>query len=300
MSKLGLTGLGGRILVLGAMAVLLLSAGCLGRVMTGGYDGVDEGMMPGGMDGGGMRGMMGGGWDGYDGYDGGGWAGAYAGPQGLYVGGAGMVSGAPDVAVLRMGVESVEDTAAAARANAAAAMAAVMAELAAADVAEEDIQTYYFDISPRYRNVRVGEDWDYVLTGYAVSNQVMVKIRDLDRAGAVIDAVTGAAGDLIRVNGIDFGIEDSEELEDAARAAAIADMERKAGMMAAAAGVRLGRLVYLSEAEFYPQAAATLERSVALDEAAGFAVTGIAAGELEVSARVQGVYLILGAAEPGP
>ena len=296
MSKLGFRSLGGRVLVLAATAALLLSVGCMARMMTGGYDGVDGGMMPGmmagGKDGGGMRGMMSGGWASYEKVGGWEWVGPYEGPQGMYVSGYGTVSGSPDIAVISMGVESVEDTAAAARANAAAAMAAVMAALAEANVAEEDIQTRYFSISPRYRNVQVGGDWEYVLTGYAVSNQATVKIRDLDSAGAVIDAVTAAAGDLIRVNGIDFGIEDAGELEDAARAAAIEDMARKAELMADASGVELGRLVYLSEID-YPQAQlVNIERSVALDEGGGYALTGISAGELDVTARVQGVYLI--------
>ena len=291
MSKLGFRSLGRRVLVLAAAAALLLSTGCMARMMTGGYDGVD-GMMAGGKDGGGMRGMMSGGWASYEKVGGWEWVGPYEGPQGMYVSGYGTVSGSPDIAVISMGVESVEDTAAAARANAAAAMAGVMAALAEANVAEEDIQTRYFSISPRYRNVQVGSDWEYVLTGYAVSNQATVKIRDLDSAGAVIDAVTAAAGDLIRVHGIDFGIEDAEELEEAALEAAIADMERKAEMMAEASGVELGRLVYLSEID-YPQAQlVNIERSVALDEGGGYGLTGISAGGVEVIARVQGGYLI--------
>ena len=297
MSKLGFRALGGRVLVLAAAAALLLSTGCMARMMTGGYDGVDgvmmPGMMAGGKDGGGMRGMMSGGWASYEKVGGWEWVGPYEGPQGMYVSGYGTVSGTPDIAVISMGVESVEDTAAAARANAAAAMAGVMAALAEANVAEEDIQTRYFSISPRYRNVQQsGGDWEYVLTGYAVSNQATVKIRDLDSAGAVIDAVTAAAGDLIRVHGIDFGIEDAEELEEEALEAAIEDMARKAELMADASGVELGRLVYLSEID-YPQAQlVNIERSVALDEGGGYGLTGISAGELEVIARVQGVYLI--------
>lgn len=303
MSQLGFKALGGRVLILAAAAALLLSTGCMARMMTGGYDGVDgvmmPGMMAGGKDGGGMRGMMSGGWASYEKVGSWEWVGPYEGPQGMYVSGYGTVSGTPDIAVISMGVESVEDTAAAARANAATAMAAVMAALAEANVAEEDIQTRYFSISPRYRNVQqAGGDWEYVLTGYAVSNQATVKIRDLDSAGAVIDAVTAAAGDLIRVHGIDFGIEDAEELEEAALEAAIADMARKAELMAEASGVELGRLVYLSEID-YPQAQlVNIERSVALDEGGGYGLTGISAGELDVTARVQGVYLIWEAWDP--
>lgn len=240
---------------------------------------------------------------------------AYDGPTGIRVSGNGAASGVPDIAVISLGVESVEDTAAAARANAAAAMADVMQVLTSSEIAERDIQTRYFNISPRYRSVQVTrcsdesgdpatpepgknvscwDDWEQVLTGYSVTNQVSVTVRNLDNAGTVIDQVAGAAGDLVRVNGISFGIEDSQEVQDAALADAVADMQRKAEMLAELSGVKLGRLAYLSEEAFYAPPQPVYARAAALSADEGIA-TSISAGELEFTANVQGVYLI---AEP--
>ena len=292
MSKLALPRTRGRILILAAFLSLLLSTACLSDLMTGGYDGTDGGMMPGGMMAGGM---MPGGKSGGMAYDwgkdwNGGWVGPYNGTQGLYVNGEGAASGAPDLAIISLGVEAVADTAAEARTSAAAAMEQVMDALADAEIADQDIQTRHFNISPRYRNRQVGDEWEYVLIGYAVTNRVSVKVRDLDDTGMVIDAVSAAAGDLVRVDGIDFAIEDDQKLRNEAQAAAVADMQRKAKRLAELAGVKLGRLVFLAETDYYEPA--VYERIVALD-AAESAGTPIAAGELEVNASVQGIYLII-------
>ena len=66
---------------------------------------------------------------------------SYNGPSGIWVTGNGKASSAPDIAVVSMGVESVEETAAAARANAARAMQSVMNALTRAGIADADIQT---------------------------------------------------------------------------------------------------------------------------------------------------------------
>ena len=240
----------------------------------------------------------------------------YEGAQGIHVSAAGRASGVPDLAIISLGVESVEDTASEARAKAAEAMAGVMQVLEDAMVEDRDIQTRYFNISPRYQSVRVtqcqdddkedneiqaeavlpGEEncttfWEQKLIGYAVSNQLSVNIRDLDEAGTIIDSVTDAAGDLVRVNGISFAIEDTEPLRDEARAEAMADMQRKAELMADLAGVRLGRLVSLQEdAGFYPPEPVYARAAFAAAESA--ADTSISAGELETIVSVSGVYLI--------
>ena len=89
--------------------------------------------------------------------------------------------------------------------------------------------------------------WESRLTGYSVSNQATVKIRNLDDVGTIIDQGTEAAGNLVRINGISFNIEDPQPLRDEARADAVSDMKRKATMLAELSGVKLGRLVYLNE-----------------------------------------------------
>lgn len=244
---------------------------------------------------------------------------SYNGPSGIWVTGNGKASGAPDIAVVSMGVESVEETAAAARANAARAMQSVMNALTRAGIADADIQTRHFNINPRYQSVEIercddngegseGEQagttektcytiWESRLTGYSVSNQATVKIRSLDDVGTIIDKVTEAAGNLVRINGISFNIEDPQPLRDEARADAVADMKRKATMLAELSGVKLGRLVYLSEGAAYSPPQPLYGRAEAAFTMADSYETSISPGELDISATVQGVFLIAEEAE---
>jgi uncharacterized protein YggE len=245
---------------------------------------------------------------------------SYNGPSGVWVTGNGKASGAPDIAVVSMGVESVEETAAAARANAARAMESVMNALTRAGIADADIQTRYFNISPRYQSVEIercddangegseGEQagttektcykvWESRLTGYSVSNQTTVKIHNLEGVGTIIDQVTKAAGNLVRINGINFNIEDPQPLRDEARAEAVADMKRKAAMLAELSGVKLGRLVHLNEGAAYSPPQPMYGRAEAAFAMADSYETSISPGELDISATVQGVYLIAEEAE---
>ena len=240
---------------------------------------------------------------------------SYNGPSGIWVTGNGKASGAPDIAVVSMGVESVEETAAAARANAARAMQSVMNALTRRGIADADIQTRHFNISPRYQSVEIercdddngegseGEQagttektcytiWESRLTGYSVSNQAAVKIRNLDDVGTIIDKVTEAAGSLVRINGISFNIEDPQPLRDEARADAVADMKRKATMLAELSGVKLGRLVYLNEGAAYSPPQPLYGRAEAAFAMADSFETSISPGELDISVTVQGVFLI--------
>ena len=239
---------------------------------------------------------------------------SYNGPSGIWVTGNGKASGAPDIAVVSMGVESVEETAAAARANAARAMQSVMNALTRGGIADADIQTRHFNINPRYQSVEIercddngegseGEQagttektcytiWESRLTGYSVSNQATVKIRNQDDVGAIIDQVTEAAGNLVRINGISFNIEDPQPLRDEARADAVADMKRKATMLAELSGVKLGRLVYLNEGGAYNPPQPLYGRVEAAFAMADSFETSISPGEMDISVTVQGVFLI--------
>jgi uncharacterized protein YggE len=132
---------------------------------------------------------------------------------------------------------------------------------------------------------------EQVIIGYQVTNQLVVKLRDLESAGSVIDEVTAAGGDLIRFQGINFTIDDSEALQDEARAAAIGDMMDKANQVATLTGVELGKLIHISETGRQPRIeSVSLERlSFASAKAAP---TPIMAGELEITVTVQALYAI--------
>ena len=200
------------------------------------------------------------------------------------VSGSGTASAAPDVAVLSLGVEAEADSVGEARAQAAEAMDAMLAALKDGGVADEDIQTTRFSVQPRFDFIEQRQ----VLRGFAVDNIVSVKIRSIDDTGELIDAALAAGGDLARIEGVRFTIDDPSSLEDEARQEAMAEARRKAKTLAQAAGVDLGRPRSISET-----GGSIPEQFRAFDGAfadAELAATPIELGELEVRVSVQVVY----------
>ena len=134
------------------------------------------------------------------------------------------------------------------------------------------------------------EERERVLTGYQVTNQLTVKLRDLEGIGELIDQVTEAGGDLIRFQGISFTIDDTKELENQARAAAIGDLKAKANQVAGLSGVKLGALINITETVgsqrpiFESQARATFAM------AASQPATSISTGEIEVVVNMQALF----------
>lgn len=204
--------------------------------------------------------------------------------SGISVAGTGEVTGTPDTLTMTFGVRVVADTVAEAVAEAAAGAEAVISALEDAGVAEADIQTANYSIYPRY-------DWrnnQEVLLGYEVSNTVVAKIRDLDAAGATIDAVTDAGGDAVTVSGVSFSIEDNDELIEAAREVAWNDAMAKAEQLAALGGVSLGSPISISESF------STSRPPIAYEEyavgGADDAATPIVPGEQQVTVTIQVVF----------
>jgi uncharacterized protein YggE len=211
--------------------------------------------------------------------------------QGIWVTGRGEVSAVPDIVNLRLGIEAEEVSVAEAQTKATAAMDDVMAALIASGVAEKDIQTQYFSIRRVTRWDRETEQ--EVVVGFRVTNMVTATIRDVDAAGTIIDAVAEAGGDLVRIDSIDFSIDDPSDYYDDARVEAMADAKDKAERLADLAGVTLGKPTYISEGA---QAAAPVFEKVAViefEEAVGAAPTPISPGEMEISLTVQVNYAIL-------
>ena len=258
-------------------------------------------------------------------------AGESSGARGIVVSGSGNAASAPDLATLRLGVQAIAATVGEARTEAATAMTDINDSLQEDGVEAKDIQTGYFSIQPRYTGrevtrcidaegsteevaaesaVKEGpvlgnaglapvtqecfQEYQSIITGYEVSNNVTVLVRNLESIDDVIDGAVAAGGNSIRFNGLSFSLEDTEELEAEARAAAVAELEAKAAELASLAGVELGDLVYLTESgvsappELRP--AFALER--AAFDAAGGVSTPIAPGEVSVRVNVVGQYLI--------
>ena len=222
---------------------------------------------------------------------------------GISVTGNGKASGAPDLAVLSLGVETFAGSVAQARDQAAGAMDQVVQLLLASGIAEKDIQTRNFNISPRYTTREITrclganqtdcfKDRERVLIGYQVTNQLSVKLRALDSVGSLIDDITAAGGDLMRFQGVSFSIEDTQALEIGAREAAAADLMAKATQIANLTGVALGKPVFITEVSHSAPKALPLAMRDSMMGLQAAVETPILTGELDVVITLQALYAI--------
>ena len=208
--------------------------------------------------------------------------------EGIWVSGRGVVTVTPDIAILRLGVEAQAATVAIAQSQATEAMDEVMAALTDNGVAEKDIQTQYFSIRQITKWDRDKEE--EIVIGYRVTNKVNAKIREIDKVGAVIDAVAEAGGDLVRIDSIDFSVDDPSAYYEEARGKAMADA--KAEQLADLAGVRLGKPTYISEGISYPIYPRVM-MEMAVPAPALVVETPISPGEMDISLTVQVAYALL-------
>jgi len=158
--------------------------------------------------------------------------------------GTGKASAQPDLAEVQAGVVTQDSSAAKALEQNTAAVQTLMKTLAGRGIAEKDIQTSNFSVSPLYRHDPQGKAPPTV-TGYQVSNQVRVKVRQLANLGSLLDElVRGGAN---QMGGISFSLAEPTALQDKAREDAVVDARRKAELYARAAGVKVVRVLRIQE-----------------------------------------------------
>jgi uncharacterized protein len=167
---------------------------------------------------------------------------AYAADKLLTVTGEATVAVAPDAAVIRIGVSSGAKTAREASDANAKQMTAVMAAIKEAGIADRDVQTSRLSLQPQYDPNKSGTAR---LLGFQVTNQLTIKIRDIDKMPAILDRAIAAGAN--EMSGIEFIVSEQSKLLDQARDDAIADARRKAELYAKAAGVKVGQVIAISE-----------------------------------------------------
>lgn len=208
----------------------------------------------------------------------------------LTVSAQGKSSRAPDLAVFTAGVATTGKTAGEALSANSAAMNRVIAALKRAGIAERDIQTSNLNLNPVYANrTRSTDPLEQEvppIIGYRASNTVMVKQRDLEKFGKVIDTLVSAGAN--QVNGPSFQMDDPEDAMDEARRAAMSTAQARANLYANAAGLKVKRILTISESGSYsPRPQVMYARAVAMDAAES---TPISAGEVEMQANVTVTY----------
>ena len=160
----------------------------------------------------------------------------------LDISATGTVSRVPDLAIISAGVVTKSTTATGAIADNAARMERVRAALRRAGIADRDIQTSSINLNPDYRYV---ENQPPVLTGYQASNNVSVKFRDIRNSGKILDALVAEGAN--QINGPSLTIDKPEAAYDEARTKALAAGRARAELYARSLGMRVIRLVSVSE-----------------------------------------------------
>ena len=160
----------------------------------------------------------------------------------LDVSATGEATRVPDVAIISAGVVTRASTARAALQQNAAQMERVRAALKRAGIADRDIQTSNISLNPEYRYV---QDQPPRLTGYTASNQLSVRFRDIAKSGDILDALVAEGAN--QINGPSLTIDKPEEALDEARTKAIAIGRARADIYARALGMRVVRLLSVSE-----------------------------------------------------
>lgn len=208
-------------------------------------------------------------------------------PSGIWVSGTGKVSVTPDVAIASLGVSDQETTVAAAENKTNSAMNSVLAALKQNGVADKDIQTTYYSIQQvtRYDSTKNQN----VVTGYSVTNTVTAKIRTLDKAGSILDAVATAGGDLTRINDISLTVDNPQNYYGQARTAAVADAKAKADQLASLTGVKLGAVFYITESTGSTPVPVMVAAAV---PAATGAPVPVSAGQTDITLYVTVAYAI--------
>jgi len=160
--------------------------------------------------------------------------------------GEGKVTGIPDVASINLSVVTDKMTAKEAMEENAQKMNEIIKFIKDSGVDEKDVKTTAYYLSPRY-------DWlegKRVFRGYELTSSLAVKIRNLQKISEIIDGAVGKGAN--QVGDVQFVIDDQEKLKTEARNEAIANAKERAESIAAAAGLKLGKIVNFSESGTVP------------------------------------------------
>lgn len=208
-------------------------------------------------------------------------------PARIIVTGEGEKTVAPDLALLSLSVMREAKTAREALDANNDAMAAVIAAMKAAGIEDRDLQTSGIQITPRYNfNNRPDGSQEAELVAYQVTNTLSVRVRDLAKAGDILDKSVSLG--VNQGGGINFTNDDPSAVLTEARKLAVQDAIAKAKVLSEAAGVKLGRVLEIADQSFQPRPM-PMAKSVAFDSARA---VPIQAGENSYNVQVNVTFEI--------
>ncbi len=196
----------------------------------------------------------------------------------------GQASATPDVLTIDLGVTVNAPTASTALSDANAQATALTNSLKSSGVVPTDIKSTDFSINPTMTPTGT-------ITGYQVSNTLLVTLHDLATAGQAIDAAATSVGDAIRIDGLSFSVSDTGSVDGQARADAVATAAAHARAMTTAAGETLGGICSISDSATSPE---PTFGAAGLTQSNASAAVPLEPGTQQATAQVTVVYAISG------
>lgn len=202
----------------------------------------------------------------------------------ITVSGEGKTFANPDIAELNLGIETGRQaTAKEAMKKLSDGMNAVFAAVKGAGVAEKDIKTASFNLSPIYDYTQSGQ----VFRGFQASQSLTVKVRDLDKASDVLSAATAAGAN--QAGGVNFTVDDPEAARSIAREEAVTKARAKAEKIAQDLGMRLGRVQSFNEGGGYTPPIMMMRKDMAVGAPEAASIP-LPPGQQEVDVSVNITY----------
>ena len=188
----------------------------------------------------------------------------------------------PDIARISTGVVTrAADANAAMRANAEQ-MAKVVAAIKAAGIADKDVQTSGINLNPSYQ---YRDNQPPTITGYEANNTVSMTVRDVAKLGKILDTLTAVGAN--QINGPSFDVDKKDEAMDEARQKAIAAAQARAEMYAKTLGMKVRRIVSISEGGGFSPPVPMMRAMAMKAEAAD---TSVSPGENTLSVNLDVVF----------
>jgi uncharacterized protein YggE len=201
--------------------------------------------------------------------------------------GEGKVTAPPDIAIVNLGITVSQEKVLACQDQANKTINKIQEDIKKLGISEKDIKTTTYTLNPTY-------DWTSGkgrITGYEITINLEVKVRDFDKINSVIDTATADGANLL--GNLQFSIDDPrlKELQGQAREEAIKEAKEKAESLARAGGIKLGRILNIQEnvvSPWIPRPYMAKELAAGPEEAK----TQISPGEQEIKISVTLSYEI--------
>jgi uncharacterized protein len=169
-----------------------------------------------------------------------------ANPRQVTVLGSGQVQGVPDTLTADVGIEFTAPDVTAAMNQTNERQQAVINALVGAGLDRKDISTTEVTLQPQYRNPE--PNGTATITGYRATNTIQIKIHPTDTASRMLALIVSSGGDATRISSVSYSIADDSQLVKDARARAFNDAKNRADQYAQLSGLRLGKVLSISEA----------------------------------------------------